>query len=270
MPELPEVETTRRGLAPHLVGAGIIGWTVREPRLRWPVADELAALRGRKIRGLSRRAKYLMLECEGGSALIHLGMSGSLRLCEPADELRKHDHILMDLSTGRQLRYHDPRRFGVWLWAGERPLEHPLLRGLGPEPLERAFDAEYLHERCRRKKAAIKQTIMDARVVAGVGNIYACEALFLAGIDPRRASGAVSRFRLGCLVEAIRKVLRASLRQGGTTLRDYLRGNGEPGYFRQRLGVYGREGEPCRSCGCPVRRVTLSQRSTFFCPACQR
>jgi len=270
MPELPEVETTCRGIRPHLEGRRVTHVAVREARLRWPVAEEIGRLAGREVRAVRRRAKYLLVAFEHGTAIVHLGMSGSLRLCGPEVALRRHDHLALTLDSGLQLRFHDPRRFGCWLWTAGNPQEHPLLAALGPEPLEEAFSAAHLAAACRGKTAAIKTTIMDARVVVGVGNIYASEALFAAGIDPRRAAGKVSRARLARLVEEIRAVLARSISQGGTTLRDFLREDGEPGYFRQQLAVYDRAGEPCRTCGRPLRRIVLGQRATFFCPGCQR
>lgn len=272
MPELPEVETTRQGLEPALRGQKVSTLTVRDSRLRWPVPAELQNLVGSEILGLRRRSKYLLLNASTGCALIHLGMSGSLRLTTPTVELRPHDHLLLDLDSGAQLRYHDPRRFGSWHWisAGEDPLNHPLLRNLGPEPLGPDFSMETLANACRGRARAIKLTLMDAAVVVGVGNIYACEALFDAGIDPRRPSSRLSRARLGRLVEATRAVLTRSIQQGGTTLRDFVNGQGNPGYFAQSLQVYGREGQPCPRCQRPIRREVLGQRSTWFCPHCQR
>lgn len=270
MPELPEVETTCRGIRPHLTGRKILGAEVRERRLRWPVATEIDALAGQRIQAVERRAKYILLRFADGTAIVHLGMSGSLRLCDWSTAWRKHDHLALLLEGGLQLRFHDPRRFGCWLWTDANPLDHELLHGLGPEPLGGDFNEAHLAAACAGRKAAIKQTIMDARVVVGVGNIYACEALFTARIDPRRAAGRISSGRLGRLAEAIRTVLARSIEQGGTTLRDFLREDGSPGYFRQQLQVYDREGQPCRQCCAPVRRIVIGQRSTYFCPRCQK
>jgi formamidopyrimidine-DNA glycosylase len=270
MPELPEVETTCRGIRPHLAGRRILSTQVRERRLRWPVAREIDTLAEQRIDSVERRAKYILMKFGTGTAIVHLGMSGSLRLCEPALAWRKHDHLGLTIDNGLELRFHDPRRFGCWLWTSADPLGHPLLRNLGPEPLGPGFNADRLATACAGRKAGIKQTIMDAKVVVGVGNIYACEALHTAGIDPRRAAGRISRARLGGLVDAIREVLARSIDQGGTTLRDFLREDGTPGYFRQQLKVYEREGEPCRQCGAPVKRIVLGQRSTYFCQRCQR
>lgn len=270
MPELPEVETTCRGIRPHLEGRQITAVTVRERRLRWPVPEEIAALAGREVVAVERRAKYLLLRLGQGNVIVHLGMSGSLRLCGPEVPWRVHDHLGLQLDSGLQLRYHDPRRFGCWLYTEGEPTGHPLLCDLGPEPLADAFTADQLARHCRGRSASIKQVIMDGRVVVGVGNIYACESLFAAGIDPRRPAGRISRARLARLVTEIKVVLERSIEQGGTTLRDFVREDGEPGYFRQQLAVYDRAGEPCRNCGRPIRRIVLGQRATFFCAHCQR
>jgi formamidopyrimidine-DNA glycosylase len=270
VPELPEVETTRRGIRGALRGRRITGMVLREARLRWPVDPGLVReLPGQQVRDVRRRAKYLLIELERGTLIAHLGMSGSLRVLPPATPLLAHDHYDLLLDTGRCLRFNDPRRFGSLIWVDGDPAEHPLLAALGPEPLERGFDADYLHGRSRGRKVAIKQFLMDQHVVVGVGNIYASEALFRAGIHPRRAAGRVSRVRLEGLVAAVRAVLREAIRQGGTTLRDYVNAEGAPGYFRQELYVYERQGEPCRNCGTAIRQVAQGQRSTYFCPRCQ-
>lgn len=270
MPELPEVETTRRGLLPHLLNQSILRFRVREPRLRWRVPEILETLTEHKIYAIERRAKYLLFRCDLGTHLVHLGMSGSLRISNTDTPLRTHDHIIATLSEGRELRYHDPRRFGAWLWLTNDPLKHPLLRDLGPEPLEAEFTGDYLYTRCKSRKSSIKSVIMDAHTVVGVGNIYACEALFLAGIAPTRAAAKVTRKRIDLLVSTIRQVLSESIAQGGTTLRDYVREDGTPGYFKLKLRVYGREGAPCLTCDTPIQRTVIAQRSTFFCPSCQR
>ncbi len=271
MPELPEVETTRRGLAPHLTGHQITGVTVRQPQLRWPVPCGLAAtLRGRTIEAVERRGKYLLLRFAHGTLILHLGMSGSLYLVAAGTAAGKHDHLDLGLDSGLMLRLTDPRRFGAVLWTRADPLQHELLRELGPEPLDDAFDGAYLATRAQGRKAAIKLLIMDSKVVVGVGNIYANEALFRAGIDPRRPAGRVAAARLGRLAVAIKAVLREAIQQGGTTLRDFVGGDGKPGYFAQQLRVYGREGESCPQCGGTVRSVRLGQRSTYYCPVCQR
>ena len=244
---------------------------LREPRLRWPVDPGLVTgLPGQQVRDVRRRAKYLLIELERGTLIAHLGMSGSLRVLPAAAPLLAHDHYDLLLDTGRCLRFNDPRRFGSLLWVTGDPAEHPLLARLGPEPLEREFDADYLAGKARGRKVAIKQFLMDQHVVVGVGNIYASEALFRAGISPRRAAGRVSAVRLEDLVGAVRDVLAEAIRQGGTTLRDYVNAEGTPGYFRQKLYVYERAGEPCRRCRTAVRQIVQGQRSTYYCPACQK
>lgn len=270
MPELPEVETTCRGIRPHLVDAMVSDWIVRQPSLRYPVAAEWRSAVGQTVVAVERRAKYILIRFRHGTGIVHLGMSGSMRVLKPDVPWRKHDHLALLLSTGLQLRYHDPRRFGAWLWTFDSPAAHPLLCNLGPEPLGPDFTAASLQAACHQRKATIKQTIMDARVVVGVGNIYASEALFLAGIRPTRAAGRVAKSRLALLVESIRSVLTHSITQGGTTLRDFLHQDGSAGYFRQQLNVYERHCQPCPSCQSPIRRIILGQRSTFYCPKCQR
>jgi len=269
MPELPEVETTLRGVAPYLIGRKIVEITVRDRRLRWPVPDAIHDLAGLKIDSARRRGKYLLFTTRGGTLLLHLGMSGSLRIVDPGTAWRKHDHVGILLGSGKQLRFHDPRRFGCMLVVGE-PDKHALLAELGPEPLENEFTAAHLFSRSRGKSSAVKVFIMDSKVVVGVGNIYACEALYMAGIRPTKAAGKVSRAEFEKLVEAIKRVLGASIEAGGTTLRDFLREDGEPGYFKQSLRVYDREGGPCLRCDGTVKRIVLGQRSTYFCPKCQR
>ncbi|MBK1720064.1 bifunctional DNA-formamidopyrimidine glycosylase/DNA-(apurinic or apyrimidinic site) lyase [Thiocystis violacea] len=274
MPELPEVETSLRGIRPHLEGQSIDRLLVREARLRWPVpADMAERVDGQAIRSLSRRSKYLLIELERGTLLIHLGMSGSLRVVPVDSPLKRHDHLDLILSDRRCLRFHDPRRFGLFLWIPQSPLvaiaEHPLLRDLGPEPLGADFDGERLHDLSRSRRIAVKPFIMDAAVVVGVGNIYANESLFLAGIHPERACGRIGLDRYRRLAEVIRSVLNAAIEQGGTTLRDFVREDGQPGYFAQSLRVYGREGEPCQVCGTPIRQRRIGQRSSFYCPRCQ-
>lgn len=275
MPELPEVETTRRGIAPYLEGREIAEVIVRQRRLRVPVpAGFEEALVGRRVGELGRRAKYLLIplsdEQAGPRSLLwHLGMSGSLRIARVGDLPKKHDHVDVVLGDGAILRYHDPRRFGFvdWLQGGVR--DDPRLARLGPEPLSPDFDGARLYRLSKGRRLAIKPFLMDNAVVVGVGNIYAAEALFLAGIDPRRAAGRVSRERYERLAAAIREVLAAAITQGGTTLRDFVSGTGEPGYFAQRLNVYGRAGQPCRRCGGELRLITLGQRASVFCPRCQ-
>jgi formamidopyrimidine-DNA glycosylase len=270
VPELPEVETTRRGIRSALRGRTVAGLVLREHRLRWPVDRKLGSeLAGQRVLEVRRRAKYLLIELERGTLLAHLGMSGSLRVLPVDAPLLAHDHYDLVLDSRRCLRFNDPRRFGCLLWATGDPNEHPLLAGLGPEPLERDFTADHLASKARRRRVAIKPFLMDQRVVVGVGNIYASEALFRAGINPRRAAGRVSRERLAGLVQSVRDVLGEAIRQGGTTLRDYVNAEGTPGYFRQKLFVYERAGEPCRTCGTPIRQFTQGQRSTYHCPVCQ-
>ncbi|HET6432005.1 bifunctional DNA-formamidopyrimidine glycosylase/DNA-(apurinic or apyrimidinic site) lyase [Dyella sp.] len=274
MPELPEVETTRRGIAPHLVGRRIGAVTLRRPDLRWPIPAEVARLLpGQMIESVERRAKYLLLRTEIGSALLHLGMSGVLRVLPPDAPLGPHDHVDIGIAaeTGRAervLRFTDPRRFGclLWQWPGET---HPLLAALGPEPLTDAFDGDLLWHASRGRKVAVKLFLMDNAVVVGVGNIYASEALFAAGIHPRTPAGKVSRARYARLAVEVKRILAWAIERGGTTLRDFLNPDGAPGYFFRELNVYGRAGEPCRTCAAPVRQAVLGQRSTFWCPHCQ-
>lgn len=270
MPELPEVETTLRGVSPHLVGKIIREVIVRDKRLRWPVSPDLHELEGQRVISGARRGKYLLFQTKVGTLLMHLGMSGALRIATPETPWRKHDHVAFGLESGKQVRFHDPRRFGAVLLVKGNVDEHPLLSALGPEPLGGDFTGKYLSGICKGRAAPVKAVIMDAKMVVGVGNIYACEALFMAGIDPRKPAGKVSKERLAKLAAAIRAVLEASIEMGGTTLRDFLNEQGEPGYFKQTLRVYDREGEPCRVCGTAIKRVVMSNRSTFFCPKCQR
>ncbi len=272
MPELPEVEVTRRGIRPHVEGRILTGATVRDPRLRWPVPDGLgAAVQSRRISGVRRRAKYILLDlAPAGTLLLHLGMSGSLRVAPASASPGPHDHLDLSLDDGRALRLRDPRRFGAVLWTEEAPESHPRLAGLGPEPLSPAFGGDHLYRRSRGRTAPVKAFLMDAAVVVGVGNIYANEALFRAGIRPGRPAGRISRDRYARLANALAEVLTAAIAAGGTTLRDFTSGDGAPGYFRQQLAVYSRAGEPCPSCQRPLLREVIAQRSSFFCPRCQR
>ncbi len=270
MPELPEVETTRRGIEPHVLGRVVERVTIRDGRLRWPIDKALPSLiQGANINATSRRGKYLLLEFTHGALLIHLGMSGSLRVVEPGLPPGRHDHVDIALRGGQSLRFNDPRRFGSFHFTSDPP-SHPLLSRLGPEPLSDAFNAEYLARAARGRKAAVKTFLMDAHVVVGVGNIYANEALYLAGIHPARPAGRISRARFATLVDCVRQVLAAAIESGGTTLRDFVGGDGRPGYFRQSLRVYEREGEPCPGCGTAIRRRVLGQRATYYCSRCQR
>lgn len=270
MPELPEVETTRSGVAPYAVGQIISELIVREPRLRWRVPQELPdEVRGHRIESLTRRAKYLLFNLANGTLILHLGMSGSLRVLSALNPPLTHDHVDILLQSGVVLRFNDPRRFGSLLWTREDPLLHPLLKSLAPEPLSEEFDGAYLARAAKRRKVAIKQLIMNSQVVVGVGNIYASEALFRAGIRPRRAAGRLKVAEFDALVGSIKQVLREAIQQGGTTLRDYVNPQGMPGYFQQKLFVYDRAGEPCRVCKTPIRQLVQGQRSTYFCPKCQ-
>jgi formamidopyrimidine-DNA glycosylase len=270
MPELPEVETTRRGIEPHLVGQRVGRVLVRDRRLRWPVPEDLdVRLSGQRIEAVERRAKYLLIKAEAGTLIVHLGMSGSLRLVDATQPVGKHDHVDILLESGQALRYTDPRRFGAMLWS-EEPLAHVLLASLGPEPLGGDFDGDRLYRLSRGRSMAVKPFIMDNAVVVGVGNIYASEALFAAGIDPRRPAGSISRARYLKLGEEIRRILAMAIERGGTTLRDFVGGDGKPGYFQQELFVYGRAGEFCKSCGSTLREIRLGQRASVYCSRCQR
>ena len=275
MPELPEVETTRRGIAPHLIGRRVTAVTLRRPDLRWPIPPEISELLpGQRIEDVERRAKYLLLHTQAGSALLHLGMTGVLRVLPPDAPVGKHDHVDIALdaavSTGpRVLRFTDARRFGCLLWQSPGTT-HELLEALGPEPLTDDFDGDLLWRLSRGRTAAVKLFLMDNAVVVGVGNIYASEALFAAGIDPRRPAGAVSRARYARLAAEVKRILAWAIERGGTTLRDFINPDGMPGYFVRELMVYGREGEPCKVCGTPIRQAVLGQRSTFWCPRCQK
>jgi formamidopyrimidine-DNA glycosylase len=271
LPELPEVETTRRGLAPYVRRRRIAALAVYEPRLRWPVPRDLPRkLAGQRIVRVGRRAKYLLLGLESGTLLLHLGMSGNLRAVPAHTPRLAHDHFDLLLDSGLALRFNDPRRFGSLLYTRGRPQEHHLLAALGPEPFSVAFNADYLFRITRGRRVAIKQLLMNSRLVVGVGNIYASEALFRARVRPGRQARSLSRAEAARLVRGVRVVLRQAIRAGGTTLRDYLGADGAPGYFRQRLYVYERAGQPCRRCRTPVRALTHGQRSTYYCPSCQR
>ncbi len=269
MPELPEVETTRRGLELFLIGRTVRAIVVRERRLRWPIpAALLKELPGQAIRSVTRRGKYLLLEAESGSVILHLGMSGSVRVVPENIPPGKFDHVDIVFNDGDCVRLRDPRRFGALLWSSD-PARHKLLAHIGPEPLGGDFNGDYLYRKSRARKRAIKDFLMDSRIIAGIGNIYANEALFLAGIDPRRQAGKISRARYRALSRAVRATLEKAIRAGGTTLRDFSGSDGNPGYFQQTLAVYGRRNLPCRNCGKPIRCQTLGSRSTFFCQYCQ-
>jgi formamidopyrimidine-DNA glycosylase len=271
MPELPEVETTRRGLLPHMVGRRIGAMVVRNASLRWPVpADIPKRLRGETIRDIRRRAKYLLFDLGEGHLLVHLGMSGRLTLVPAGTPARKHDHVDIELDGGRMLRFTDPRRFGAVLWLESPAERHALLRDLGLEPLDRAFTGEALRALAKGRSVSIKQFLMNGRIVTGVGNIYASEALFHAGIAPGRSAGRVSAARFDRLAEAVRRTLARAIDAGGSTLRDFASAEGRPGYFQHRHAVYQREGKPCRVCKTPIRALRQGQRSTFYCPQCQK
>ncbi|MDP2694039.1 MAG: bifunctional DNA-formamidopyrimidine glycosylase/DNA-(apurinic or apyrimidinic site) lyase [Gallionella sp.] len=276
MPELPEVEITRRGLAAHLICLAVADAVIRDPRLRWPIPENLPLLlRGQIIRALKRRGKYLLVEFDHGTLILHLGMSGSLRILPAGTPPEKHDHFDLVLSNGTLVRLRDPRRFGAVLWQRGDVHAHPLLATLGPEPLpdkfgEDGFDARYLHQATRGRSIAIKQCIMDNHIVVGVGNIYANEALFRAGIKPQLAAGKLSLSRCAKLVAEIRATLSEAIDLGGSTLRDFVNASGQPGYFQQHYWVYGRGGESCRRCGAPIRQIRQGQRSSFYCQHCQK
>jgi formamidopyrimidine-DNA glycosylase len=271
VPELPEVETTRRGIEPHVVGRRIRRLLIHERRLRWPVDLEMvAAVTGSAIRRASRRAKYLLIETDAGTLILHLGMSGSLRVLPAGTPRIAHDHVDIELDSGQTLRFNDPRRFGCLMFTAQDPASHPLLESLAPEPLAAEFDADYLWKVTRRRSVAIKQLIMNSRLVVGVGNIYASEALFRARIRPRRSARSLKRIECARLTRAIKATLAMAVKSGGTTLRDFVGADGNPGYFRQRLYVYERAGKPCRVCGGPVKQFTQNARSTYWCPDCQR
>lgn len=269
MPELPEVETTLRGIAPHMQDQRISTVTVRDKRLRWPIPTDVNKARGQRVINLRRRAKYLLIDLEKGGLIIHLGMSGSLRILQDTRSPEKHDHFDITLENGTCLRFNDPRRFGAFLWFDGQAEAHELLSKLGPEPLSEAFTTDYLYQRSRNRRVAVKNFIMNGHVVVGVGNIYASEALFMAGIHPQRAAGKISKQRYAGLVAAIRDVLSHAIRQGGTTLRDFVNSDGAPGYFAQELLVYDRAGKDCFQCGKTIRQKVIGQRSSYYCPACQ-
>jgi len=270
MPELPEVETSRRGIAPWVECQEVRDVIVRDRRLRWPVPDDIdLRLPGQRIRSVSRRAKYLLFDTAAGTAMLHLGMSGSVRIIDRDEPAGKHDHVDICFASGKALRFRDPRRFGSLLWT-EDPLTHALLKDLGPEPLSGEFTGEYLWRRARKRQLSIKPFIMNAGIVVGVGNIYASEALFGSGIHPKRRAGRVAAARMDDLAAAIKSVLARAIAAGGTTLQDFHGSDGAPGYFRQQLDVYDREGLPCRKCKTPITAVVLGQRSTYYCKSCQR
>ena len=271
MPELPEVETTLRGIEPHIGGQIITEIIIRNKNLRWPIPAAIKKhMPGQKLKQLQRRGKYILLFTDKGTAILHLGMSGSLRISDASTAVEKHDHVDIVFANGKILRFRDPRRFGCLLWTNKPVEQHKLIASMGPEPLTSNFDGDYLYEKSRKRKNNIKGFIMDGKVVTGVGNIYASEALFSAGILPGRQSGRVSRERYQLLAECIKDVLTRAIKQGGTTLKDFTREDGQPGYFKQSLNVYDRAGLDCIKCKKAIKQKTLNQRSTYYCSHCQR
>ncbi|WP_371189548.1 bifunctional DNA-formamidopyrimidine glycosylase/DNA-(apurinic or apyrimidinic site) lyase [Thalassotalea maritima] len=270
MPELPEVETCRRGITPHVINQTVSEVIVRNANLRWPITDNIDDLVGEKIIAIRRRAKYLLLITDKGTLILHLGMSGTLRVIPAHSEAAKHDHFDMVLDNGLALRLNDPRRFGAVLWITGDVEQHPLLNNQGPEPLLDEFTGEYLYQKSRNKTVAVKTFIMNNQVVVGVGNIYANESLFQAGISPTKAAGKISKQRYQRLVEKIKQVLTHAIEQGGTTLKDFTQADGRPGYFAQSLMVYGRGGQPCFICETPLKEIKQGGRATTYCPRCQR
>ena len=271
MPELPEVETTKRGIERALLGSRVLEAVVRERRLRWPIPKNFeSSVRGQTVRSVERRAKYILIGFDAGTLILHLGMSGSLRLVKPGTAPRPHDHWDLVLDSGWVLRFHDPRRFGSLHWTEGDAHEHPLLKKLAPEPLGDCFDAEYLYKATRKRGVAIKQLLMNSQIVVGVGNIYASEALFHARVAPRRRAGRITKAEAVRLTAAIKRVLSDAIKIGGTTLRDYVDPDGSPGYFSQKLYVYERAGSACRVCKALVKQFAQGQRSTYWCSTCQR
>ncbi len=270
MPELPEVETSRRGIAPHIEGKRFKQVLIRQPQLRWPIPADLARILPESVLfSVERRAKYLLLKTAKGTLILHLGMSGNLRITNPDQALLKHDHVDFIFEDDTVLRFNDPRKFGAVLWTSDPAEQHPLLAGLGPEPLFDTFNADYLLQRTINRRMPIKSLIMDGRVVVGVGNIYANESLFMAGIQPLRPAGDMAAEDCQRLVTAIKSALRRAIDMGGTTLRDFVNAEGKPGYFQQTLSVYGRGGEPCRICDQPIQQLKIAQRASFYCNTCQ-
>lgn len=271
MPELPEVETTLRGISPHMTHQTITKVIIREPRLRWPIPPDLKkTLTGQTVRGLTRRGKYILVQLDSGTLLLHLGMSGRVRILDEKSTAGKHDHVEIHFANQRILRFTDPRRFGAILWTHEAPHQHVLLADIGPEPLSTAFDGNHLWNKARGRKAPVKTFIMDGKTVAGVGNIYATEALFQAGIRPQKAAGTVSLAQYQTLAAEIKKVLKNAIAKGGTTLKDFMKSDGSPGYFSIELQAYGRGGEPCVRCETTLKSTRTGQRSTVYCPVCQK
>lgn len=270
MPELPEVEVSRLGISPHIEGQQISAVRVHDSRLRWPVPAQVHQVEGERLTAIRRRAKYLLLETGAGTLILHLGMSGALRVVPSATTLKKHDHIEIVFEHGVSLRLNDPRRFGALLYSETEVMNHSLLSKLGPEPLTEAFNPDYLWQRSRDRKQSVKTFLMDNQVVVGVGNIYANEALFKAGINPKRSAGKISKQRYEKLVPIVKQTLSEAIKQGGTTLRDFTNVDGSPGYFAQQLLVYGRGGKRCVNCRQILKEIRLGQRSTVYCTQCQR
>ena len=271
MPELPEVETSRRGIEPHILNQTIKNVVIRQHKLRWPIPRKLPSHLGQQtLNSVTRRGKYLLLGFGNNTLIIHLGMSGSLKICPTGTAFDKHDHFELVFNNNKVLRLRDPRKFGCVLWTDKPVEQHKLLAKLGPEPLGEEFTSELLYQKSRKRSCSIKSFIMNSHIVVGVGNIYACESLFMAGISPKRKAGSLSRARCEKLVHAIRQVLADAITQGGTTLRDFTRENGQPGYFAQKLFVYGKAGEPCQQCGSIIKQFTQQQRSSFYCSGCQK
>ncbi len=271
MPELPEVETSTRGIKPHIQGQYLSRMVMRRDNLRWAIPkDELKSLEGERLLEVGRRGKYIVLRFTSGAMLIHLGMSGNVRIVNAGADVSKHDHVDAEFTNGKALRLHDPRRFGCWLYTNGPIDEHTLIKKLGPEPLTDDFNLDYFWAQSRGKKQAVKTWVMDSHLVVGVGNIYACESLFLAKINPKAVVGRLSKKRLERLLHTIKHVLAAAIEQGGTSLKDFVGSDGKPGYFKQELNVYGRSGEACTVCGQSVKQITQGQRSTFYCGECQK
>lgn len=270
MPELPEVETSKRGISPHLTNQVVSEIIIRQPKLRWPIPESIKALIGHKITAVTRRGKYLLLHSKPGTAIMHLGMSGRVRIINKGIPAQKHDHVDIILSNQQCLRLTDPRRFGALLWTTTEPLQHFLLAHLGPEPLSKKFDADYLYNAAKKRNINVKQFIMDNKTVVGVGNIYANEALFLAGIHPEKPANTITLKQYRLLVEKIKQVLQAAIKVGGTTLRDFQASDGKPGYFKQQLRVYGRGTQACMTCQKTLQEIRINQRSTVYCPRCQK
>lgn len=269
MPELPEVETTRKGIQPHIENQMITRIVIRQHQLRWKVPSTLPQqLRNKKVDDVMRRGKYLLFKIDCGTLVLHLGMSGSLRILTKATPPQKHDHIDIEFANKKILRFTDPRRFGAMLWMNNN--DHPLLAKLGPEPLTKDFSAKYLVRLAQNKIVAIKSFIMDSKIVVGVGNIYAAEALFLSKIDPAKPAKTLSQEQMERLVKAIKRILRQAIQQGGTTLKDFVNSEGKPGYFVNKLKVYGRDGLPCVTCHEPLSSMRIGQRNTVYCQHCQR